>query len=354
MTVDVYTGFDAVPDTVVNDLSVVAGVPFFKSIDWFRCLVRHGLTAGTPRLYVSHKNSAIICALYCLAQGRQLHSLSNFYTIEYGPVMNRAHAQTGLNEILRHISQERPRWTTLDIRNLQDADLQQLTSGFASTSFTLFAWAQTQNWYLDVAGRSFEQYYSSLASQLRNTLQRKSRKTEREHDLRLAIYPGEGLTLSEAISHYETIYAASWKEEEPFPGFMPALFRACDQNGTLRVGMAWVDGVPAATQIWINDFNNGNRRAIIYKLAYDQNFSALSIGSMLSLKLFQNAIDIDQVNEIDYGVGDDAYKRSWMSDTRTLNGLVACNRQTLTGQLRSLREKLSSLLHRNDKPVINK
>lgn len=346
MTVDVYTNFDTVPATLAGSLSLATGLSFFKSIEWFRCLASHGLDGGTPRLYVSHVDGTVRSALYCLAQDRELKSLGSFYTIEYGPVMNGPDAVAGLNEITTHIGQERPRWTTIDIRNLQDSDRELMNAALASAGFAVHEWTQTQNWYLDVAGQSFEQYYGSLSSQLRNTVQRKSRKVEREHDLRLAIYPGEDLTLQDAISHFETIYAASWKEAEPFPAFMPALFRACDENGLLRAGMAWIDGVPAAAQIWILDGSGNATRVFIYKLAYDQKFGSLSVGSMLSLKLFQHAIDIDRVSEIDYGVGNEPYKRTWMSDSRALSGLLACNTRTVTGQLKHLREKLASTLPR--------
>ena len=34
------------------------------------------------------------------------------------------------------------------------------------------------------------------------------------------------------------------------------------------------------------------------------------------MKLMRHVIDVDQVREVDFGSGDDAYKKDWMSDRR--------------------------------------
>ena len=339
MSVEVYTDLDVIPADIASALSTRSGHAFFQSIEWFRCLAKYGIDDGTPRVYVAQIEGSTQCALYCLAQRRKLRSLTNFYTIEYGPVMNGPNADIGLKAIVSHISAERPRWDTIDFRNLQAADLRALTESMGSSEFAMHTWDQYKNWFLDVADRSFEQYYGQLSSKLRNTVARKCRKAEREHDLRLTIYPAVGVSLDEAITHFQKTYAESWKESEPFAEFMPSLFRICDENGLARVGMAWLDGQPAATQLWITDGN----RSFIFKLAYDEKFKDLSIGSILSRALFAHAIDTDHVTEVDYGVGDEPYKRDWMSGSRQLTGLMACNRRTLRGQFANLRQHLSSL-----------
>ncbi|MDH3588918.1 MAG: GNAT family N-acetyltransferase [Gammaproteobacteria bacterium] len=338
MTIEVFSNLDTIPEEIAAGLSLAAGLPFFESIEWFRCLARHGLDAGTPRLYVSKDNDDLQSALFCLAKGRQLSSLTNFYTIEYGPVMRGADAMTGLRDIASYIAGERPRWNTIDLRNLHETELASLDTVLSASGFATHRWEQHKNWFLDVGEQSFEQYFETLSSQLRNTIERKSRKAEREHELRLAVYPGDGLTLDEATRHYQQVYAASWKQPEPFTEFMPALLKMSDEHNLCRVGLAWVDGEPAAAQIWLDDGDP----VFIYKLAYDRKFAELSIGSLLSKKMFQNAIDVDRVLKIDYGVGDEPYKHDWMSDCQALSGLMACNRSTARGLLTHLRESLSA------------
>ncbi len=341
-TVEVFADVDDIPAGVATRLSLKSGVAFFRSLEWFRCLARHGTDSGAPRIYLAG-NDAAVCALYCLQRERRLASLSNFYTIEYGPTGSAPGTGDALRAILDCIAGEQARWTTLEFRNLPEADLAALSGAASAAGFVTHTWEQHDNWYLDLDGRNFDRYYAGLPSRLRNTIERKGRKADREHDLRIAIFPDDGLSPDDAVGHFQAIYAASWKEPEPFPAFMPALIRSCGDAGTARVGMAWVDGEPAAAQFWIRDGN----RSFIYKLAYDEKFGELSVGSILSKALFRHAIDVDGVTEIDYGVGNEAYKRDWMSDRRKLAGLLCCNPRTLAGRLRNLREALAARVRRS-------
>jgi CelD/BcsL family acetyltransferase involved in cellulose biosynthesis len=73
-------------------------------------------------------------------------------------------------------------------------------------------------------------------------------------------------------------------------------------------------------------------------LAYDENQSAWSAGTVLSAHLFQHALDVDRVVEIDYLTGDDAYKSSWMTHRRDRIGLMACNLRSLRGVISTAAE----------------
>ena len=132
---------------------------------------------------------------------------------------------------------------------------------------------------------------------------------------------------------YEKIYAASWKIPEPYPDFVSGLCRICAEGGWLRLGVVYVDDQPAAAQIWIVSAGI----AAIYKLAYDERFAKLSPGTLLTAKLMEYVIDVDQVREIDYLTGDDAYKKDWMSNRRERRGIVAYNLRTPKGLIAALR-----------------
>jgi CelD/BcsL family acetyltransferase involved in cellulose biosynthesis len=99
--------------------------------------------------------------------------------------------------------------------------------------------------------------------------------------------------------------------------------------GALRLGIIYIDGEPAAAQLWI--VHNGC--ALIYKLAYDERFADLSVGTILSAALFQHALDVDKVAVVDYLSGDDAYKKDWMSARRERWGILALNPRSLHGAL---------------------
>jgi CelD/BcsL family acetyltransferase involved in cellulose biosynthesis len=163
---------------------------------------------------------------------------------------------------------------------------------------------------------------------LKNTLNRKRRKLEKTGRAKIEIVTG-GQQLDTAIDAYMKVYLSSWKQPEPYPQFVPGLIRACAAMGALRLGIIYVDSEPAAAQLWI--VHHGN--ALIYKLAYDERFADLSVGTILSATLFQHALDVDKVTEVDYLSGDDAYKKDWMSERRERWGILALNPRTPRGVL---------------------
>ena len=94
--------------------------------------------------------------------------------------------------------------------------------------------------------------------------------------------------------------------------FLRELAKQESAAGCLRLGIAYIDGQPAAAQFWTVE----NGIALIHKLSHDERFISASPGTLLSAALFQHVIDIDRVQEIDFGTGSDAYKREWMEEMR--------------------------------------
>jgi CelD/BcsL family acetyltransferase involved in cellulose biosynthesis len=84
------------------------------------------------------------------------------------------------------------------------------------------------------------------------------------------------------------------------------------KDGRLRLGIAEVDGQPVAAQFWTVEGGT----AFIHKLAHDERFRKQSPGTLLSAAMFEHVIDRDRVALIDFGTGDDPYKREWMEDVR--------------------------------------
>ena len=67
------------------------------------------------------------------------------------------------------------------------------------------------------------------------------------------------------MADYNTIYKASWQGGERFTGFVPALVNMV-QPGWLRLAILYIDGQPAAGQIWFVVHG----KACIFRLAYDE------------------------------------------------------------------------------------
>lgn len=193
-----------------------------------------------------------------------------------------------------------------------------LRDALAAAGFIVRPYFHFGNWYEAVGGIGFEDYMARRPSALRNTVRRKRRSLEREHVLEFPLWR-DAADLQRAIETYERVYAASWKTPEPYPGFMPGLIRAAAAAGALRLGACLVDGVPAAVQLWLV----AGGRATIFKLAYDERFRDASVGSLLTAEMARHALEADRVEEIDFGRGDDAYKRDWLAERRERWGLLA-------------------------------
>lgn len=334
MRVRVLSSLDEISPELRARASYPAVADFFASLDWFELLHRHGMNAAVPvRIYlVCDDGDRPLAALYCcVPQPRKLAGLTNFYTVRFSIVILDGAAPTpGIARALAaFIAGERPRWYSIELRCLRADDplVAELSAELRACGLYVYYFPQYENWFASAAGTSFSQYWSARPGQLVNTVTRRLKKARKQGTLEMRIVTQPGAELDAAIGAYQQVYGASWKKPEPFPQFMPGLMHRGAELGVLRLGEVRVNGEPAAAQVWV--VSDG--RAMIYKLAYDERFGELSVGSILSKHLFEHVLDIDHVHELDYGVGGEAYKRDWMTSMRELRGMEALNPRTLKG-----------------------
>ena len=166
---------------------------------------------------------------------------------------------------------------------------------------------------------------------MRNTLQRKRRKLEREHECSIHIIQDES-GLGRFITDYEAVYQRSWKSEESHPAFIRAIMHRFASKGWLRLGLLYVDGAPVAAQLWF--VKDGV--ASIYKLSYDEQFANYSVGTILTAAMMRHVIDVDRVRVVDFLTGDDAYKREWMSHSQERYRIRIYNKNSWRGRILAL------------------
>lgn len=317
---------------------------FDLAADWFGLLESTVFTGEGKRIYVLLREGKVRGVLPLLfrrtaARIRQANSLTNYYSSLYRPLLSPAVTSDELAGYLRLILRD----GDIDVLRLDAMDPRHpsfdiLESAIARTSLRPYRFYCFGNWYLPVQGRSYQAYLQGLSSQLRNTLRRREKKFFAAGRGRLEIVTGnEGL--EPAIAAWRKIYGSSWKAAEPFPEFVPGLIRMCAAHGWLRLGLAYHDGEPVAGQIWI--VSHG--RAAIYKLAYDEKFARLSAGTVLTAHLMRQVLDEDQVQEVDYLIGDDPYKKDWMSHRRERWGIVAYNTGTARGIAGAAMQRISEI-----------
>lgn len=200
------------------------------------------------------------------------------------------------------------------------------------------------NWILHVNDQSFEEYYQTVPSKVRNTIKRKEKKLIKEHDTSYKLYTDSD-EVETAISEFNEVYNSSWKAKEPYPEFIGGLIRTCAENKWLRLAVMQVDNKPVAAQLWIVK----DAVAYIYKLAYTEDSKKLSAGSIVTRNMMQHVIDSDRVKIIDYLTGDDAYKKDWMTERRQMVGLMAYS-NTYKGNILTFAYRFKKLM----KKLINK
>jgi uncharacterized protein YjiS (DUF1127 family) len=215
----------------------------------------------------------------------------------------------------------------------EDGSSRRLGMALSANGFSVRTSEAFGNWIEPTNGRSFEAYFASRPSQIINTYDRKRRALEKLHSWRFRMMTSADEELEEIILEYLGVYDQSWKPKENSPEFMPNLIRLAAKHGLLRLGLLEVNDEVAAVQIWIID----GRSSIIYKLAHSPKYEKFSVGLILTVEMMRHAFDIDRVDLIDFGSGDDPYKAHWMSQRRSRETLTAYNRRTSLGQLASLK-----------------
>jgi hypothetical protein len=180
------------------------------------------------------------------------------------------------------------------------------------------------NWYLEVEG-DWEHYLRQRSANLRSSIKRMTKKFVANGGRLEIVYDSAGL--EEGIAAFQEVYSASWKKPEPYPDFVPSLIRLLAQFGMLRLGIARLENRPIAVQLWMV----GQNKASIYKVAYHEDYSSYSPGTVLTSFLMQHVIERDHVAEVDFLIGDDKYKQIWMSHRRERWGIVAFNARTVVG-----------------------
>ncbi len=271
--------------------------------------------------------------------GKRLNSLSNFYTTLYEPLLDAEVSASELASLFKRLRRDFPAYRSLMLAPMDtsSASHRTLRAALRRAGMVSFDFFVHGNWYLPVTG-NWPDYLASRTGGLRSTIKRMEKKFAAAGGT-IALLR-DTADLPTAISAYEAVYQASWKKQEPFPDFMPGLLETYAASGELRLGLAWLGDKPIAAQLWIV----ANGRAHIYKVAYDEAYKSYSPGTLVTAMLMQHAIDVDQVREVDYLIGDDPYKATWMSARRERRGIVAYNPRSLPGLAGLAHECLGRLI----------
>lgn len=307
---------------------------------WFSLLAQTALPEGAEVTSLGCRSSENLFLMRTPAQPGKLLSLATYYSPLFGLCGDSPVDEDVLKEQLSSLRGRR--------FGFHEARIQPMTPGaqdweVVSKNLQAAGWIVDRffcfgNWYLPVGALSYQEYLAQRPGALRSTIRRAYAKLKRHPGFQIDIITG-GQDLSAAVSDYSTVYQKSWKVPEPYPAFIPGLCQLAAEQGWLRLGIARLDGRPIAAQLWLV----ASGKAMIVKLAYDGEYAHTSVGTVLTAHLMRHVIDVDKVSEVDYLMGDDTYKRDWMSHRRERYGLIAFNPRFVAGIAGLVRHRLGIL-----------
>ncbi len=281
----------------------------FDRLDWLSQLHALCLPGNRPLIVRSAENEAQAW-MFLMKKGLGSYAaLANWYNFTYRPIFTGDFDEVTKLALLASVAKNiKSHSHHIEISPVPEEDnAASLTQrAFEQAGWVVFKSKADDNHILSVNGRTFDQYWAERPGRLKNTVRRKAKKN-------VVSIRVETEFSAEHWNDYLDVYDKSWKPEEGNPDFLKSLAQQEAAAGCLRLGLAYIDGVPVAAQFWTVE----NGEALIHKLAHVEDATKSSPGTLLSVAMFQHAIDVDRVNLIDFGTGNDPYKREWMEDVRT-------------------------------------
>lgn len=302
-----YRDLGAVERDAGDALSRVAQPWMFDRLEWFRLVVQHTLH-GTPLVLKASREGAS-CWIFLAQVGSSAEALTNWYCLRYGAVTCRANGvQPPFEDLVDGLRQAGVSHLFMEPIATDDP----LPAALRQKRWLVKTEQVNVSWRIDTRGMRFDDYWATRPSKLRNTAKRKAKLAS----LDLVVFKGFDAV---AWGDLEEVFAASWKKPEGSPLLIRDIAAQEGEAGTLRLGLAYKDGQAVAAQIWTIEHGV----ATIHKLAYREDAKELSAGTVLSVEMFRRALDDDKVDLIDFGIGNDAYKRDWMDYSVPLYALSA-------------------------------
>lgn len=313
----VVADLDALPD----DARALFGSGLFDSLAWYRTVTQTALPDGAqPAFLVVGTPATVIFPMLSDPRGAA-SSLTTPYTCLWAPL-----SQAGATgAVLRAAGWALAAWckphgaVRLDALDLADPRWPDLLAGIRAGGLTPLTFDHFGNWHTDVTAVDFAAYLAARPGALRSTLKRRGDRLA-ACGAALRVVTG-GLDLPGAVAAYQSAYARSWKGAEPYPAFNPALMRAAAAAGSLRLGLLERGGAALAAQFWV--VSDGT--ATVLKLAYDEAEKESSPGTVLTGLIIEHLMTHDRLTDLDFGRGDDSYKRDWTGDRRQRSGVVLAN-----------------------------
>ncbi len=356
--------FDSItklPAKIKNALSQNDKTSFFNGYNWYELLEKYALPENhSVKIFVLQDsfNMAPLMVYPILVKqnktiigmGTVLSNFSTLYGIEFTPIYLKddLNGNTLLSCFFSKLKADTS-WDMLNIGLLYDGpdskahmdgtSFQTHLSACKKNFSLVDKYYHSMNWVVQIKKGSFANYLEGRPRKLQNTLRRKKKKLDKNTSSEIVIYD-DIENIEKAIEHYQEIYQSSWKEVEYSPDFINNFIRKTAQLKILRLGILYINGKPASfVKMLLCD-----RKAIIYKLAYSPVYNSFSPGSILLCEMIKHVTTKDNIEYIDFGIGDDPFKKDWMHIKSPVFGIIVFNKKSFFGLLNASKHYIGKLV----------
>ena len=326
----IFPSLDALPESAATLLDRVGDRHLFTSRLWFETFIAAGLAADTAPLLLalsdSDGNARALLPCQRLgadrgAGGADVASLTNFYSCDFRPLvadgadpLETAHALGQC--IAQHFKADAV--IRFDSLNPSLPAVCGFLDGLTTPGRARLTYDHFGGWTENVRDMTFDAYLGQRNGALREVLRRKGNRLNRANGSFEIIENGD---IDAALAEYDAVYAQSWKTAEPWPSFQPTLIRALAQKGWLRLAVCRLDGLPIAVQLW----TVVDGHATVLKLAHVSACDGYSPGSLLTGFAIRAIMERDSIHTLDFGRGDDDYKRAWTGRRTQYVGVLSAS-----------------------------
>jgi len=319
---------DALP---TEALTLFAQESPFSTLAWYRAAIAHALPPGVSPAFLVARQGDGILAVFPMQRGpgNGLESLTPPYTSLWQPLLAEAAAHSprilfGLGQSFGKVCRSHGT-VRLEALDATSSMLPPLMAGFRAGGMFPLRFDHFGNWHQPLEN-SWPGYLAARPTALRETIRRRTKRLLGGLGARITLVESPE-NLDQAIADYGAIYAASWKEAEPFENFVAAYMREAAGEKTLRLFLLHLNEAPIAAQVWIVQGHTGH----LLKLAHADSHHALSPGTVLTAHAIQHLMQHDRIAHLDFGRGDDPYKSLWTTCRRQRIGLLLANPRTVQG-----------------------
>lgn len=331
-------GLAALPDAAA-DLFADAGQgveAVYDSLDWYRLLIATARPDNAASLFGIGRidgRVALVLPTWRMADG-SLVSLTSPYSCAHRLLLAPGLHETELIDLGRAIAAALRREDGLRLEGLpQDwPPLAPLLQGLRRGLIAPLGFAHFGNWHESLPDGGWPSYLAARSGQLRETIRRRTARIRRDAAFRFEMIQS-GEALEPGIAAFETVYAQSWKNAEPFPDFNASFMRDAARRGQLRLAILWHGEIPVAVQYWLL----AGGAAQVLKLAQNAAFDQHSPGTVLTAWAIERMIEGDAIAGLDFGRGDDGYKQLWVGERRQRIGVLLANPRRVNGLVMILR-----------------